>query len=156
MNHWMLKTEPDECSLADIRRAGPSGLMWDGIRNYQARNFIRDGVAPGDRCFIFHSSCRQPGVYGVAEVLESPRIDPSQFDSSHRYFDANASLATPKWWCFPLAWQADGLRPVLSQWLKQQPRCQDWLLLRQPRLSISPLADADSQWLLAQMAKNRD
>ncbi len=145
-NYWLLKTEPDECSIDDIRRAGTQGISWDGIRNYQARNFIRDQLQPGDRCFIVHSSCPKPGVYGLALATSPAMIDPSQFQVDHPYFDAKATKEKPRWWYFQLAWQAS-YRPISNAWLKQQPECQDWLLFRQPRLSVSPISFKQGQWL---------
>lgn len=96
MAYWLMKTEPDECSIDDFA-ANPAGtIRWDGVRNYQSRNFIRD-MDLGDQVFIYHSSCKKIGIAGVVEVAASAYPDPSQFDLSSPYFDAKSTPTNPRW-----------------------------------------------------------
>lgn len=96
MNYWLMKTEPDDCSIDDITNAGEKGMLWDGVRNYQARNFMRE-MALGDQVLIYHSSCQTIGAAGIAEVCETAFPDPMQFDPKSPYFDAKASQDKPRW-----------------------------------------------------------
>jgi predicted RNA-binding protein with PUA-like domain len=95
---WVFKTEPAECSIDDIGAAGPDGVIWEGVRNYQARNFLRDQVVVGDLVLIHHSSCAQIGVAGVAQVTAAAFADPSQFQQHSQYFDPKASAEKFAWY----------------------------------------------------------
>lgn len=97
MNYWLFKTEPAECSIDDFAAAPTQAIVWEGVRNYQARNFLRDDVALGDQVLIYHSSCKQIGVAGIAEVVRAAYPDPSQFNPQSPYFDAKASREQPRW-----------------------------------------------------------
>ena len=93
--HWLMKSEPDTFSIDDL----PSAAVepWDGVRNYQARNFMRDGMRPGDGVFFYHSNCAEPGIVGLAEVASDAYPDPSQFDPKSDYFDAGSTRDNPRW-----------------------------------------------------------
>ena len=95
MQYWLFKTEPDEFSIDDLQRKQEE--IWDGIRNYQARNFLRDQVALGDLVFIYHSSCKEPGIVGIAKVIKTAFPDPSQFNDQSKYFDAKSTPDNPRW-----------------------------------------------------------
>ncbi|GGW68873.1 EVE domain-containing protein [Alishewanella tabrizica] len=97
MNYWLFKTEPTECSIDDFANAPTKAIVWEGVRNYQARNFLRDQVNQGDQVLIYHSSCKHIGVAGIVEVVKAAYADPSQFDAASRYFDAKATLEQPRW-----------------------------------------------------------
>ena len=97
MNYWLFKTEPTECSIDDFANAPTKAIVWEGVRNYQARNFLRDQVNQGDQVLIYHSSCKHIGVAGIVEVVKAAYADPSQFDAVSRYFDAKATLEQPRW-----------------------------------------------------------
>jgi len=97
MNYWLFKTEPAECSIDDFAAAPTQAIVWEGVRNYQARNFLRDDVALGDQVLIYHSSCKHIGVAGIAEVVCTAYPDPSQFNTQSPYFDAKASREQPRW-----------------------------------------------------------
>lgn len=97
MNYWLFKTEPAECSIDDFAAAPTQAIVWEGVRNYQARNFLRDDVALGDQVLIYHASCKQIGVAGIAEVVRAAYPDPSQFNAQSPYFDAKASCEQPRW-----------------------------------------------------------
>lgn len=139
--HWLFKTEPDEFSIQDLATQGVA--PWDGIRNYQARNFLRDQVQVGDRVLIYHSSCAVPGVAGAAEVVQAAYPDPAQFDAHSRYFDAKAKADAPRWFCVDLRWCQTFPNFVPLARLKQQKPLANMVLLKQGRLSIQPVTQAE-------------
>lgn len=97
MAYWLMKSEPDEVSFADLQAAPGQTLAWFGVRNYQARNFMRDQMAVGDGVLFYHSSCAEPGIAGLARVASAAYPDASQFDPASAYYDAKASVAAPRW-----------------------------------------------------------
>ncbi|MBV8503850.1 MAG: EVE domain-containing protein [Paucibacter sp.] len=97
MNYWLMKSEPDECSIDDLVQAPGQTVPWIGVRNYQARNFMRDSMRVGDGVLFYHSSCPQPGIAGFASVASHAYPDESQFDSKSPYFDAKARREEPRW-----------------------------------------------------------
>ena len=97
MNYWLMKFEPDECSIDDLASAPQQTVPWIGVRNYQARNFMRDGMQIGDGVLFYHSSCPQPGIAGLAEVASEAYPDASQFDAKSPYFDAKSKPEAPRW-----------------------------------------------------------
>jgi predicted RNA-binding protein with PUA-like domain len=97
MHHWLLKSEPREFSIDDLARAVRRTAPWFGVRNYQARNFIRDQMRPGDRVLFYHSSCAEPGIAGIAEVVSQACPDATQFDRKCPYFDPKATREAPRW-----------------------------------------------------------
>ncbi|HYX42618.1 MAG TPA: EVE domain-containing protein, partial [Pyrinomonadaceae bacterium] len=97
MNYWLMKSEPDECSIDDVLAAPGRKTSWSGVRNYTARNFMRDKMRVGDGVFFYHSSCPKPGIAGIAEVASAPYTDASQFDKKSPYYDPGAKKAEPRW-----------------------------------------------------------
>ncbi len=97
MRYWLMKSEPGECSIDDALAAPGSTVPWTGVRNYQARNYLRDEMAIGDGVLFYHSSCPQPGIAGYAEVASRPYPDPTQFDPQSQYFDPTATPQSPRW-----------------------------------------------------------
>jgi predicted RNA-binding protein with PUA-like domain len=97
MRYWLMKSEPDEFSIDDLARAPRRSTTWFGVRNYQARNFMRDQMQIGDRVLFYHSSCAQPGIAGLAEVCAKAYPDETQFDQKSKYFDAKATRDQPRW-----------------------------------------------------------
>ena len=98
MAYWLFKTEPDEFSIDDLQALGQTPEPWDGIRNYQARNLLRDEVQEGDEVLIYHSSCKRVGVAGTASVVRAGYPDPDQFDPENKYFDPKADPGNPRWY----------------------------------------------------------
>ncbi len=99
MNHWLMKSEPDECSI-DHALAAPERITpWTGVRNYQARNFMRDAMRIGDGVLFYHSSCPQPGIAGLAEVASAAYDDPTQFERKSPYYDPRSRRPAPRWQC---------------------------------------------------------
>src|ERR1700745_301929 len=97
MRYWLMKSEPDEASIDHLANAPQRTLPWTGVRNYQARNFMRDAMQPGDGVLFYHSSCPEPGIAGLAEVAGAAYPDASQFDAASPYFDAKSDPAKPRW-----------------------------------------------------------
>ena len=97
MNYWLMKSEPAECSIDDALAAINSTVAWVGVRNYQARNFMRDGMQVGDGVLFYHSSCAAPGIVGIARVASTPYPDPTQFDATSPYFDPKSKREDPRW-----------------------------------------------------------
>ena len=111
MRTWILKTEPAECSLEDIRDAPGGAIRWDGIRNYQARNILRQ-MRAGDRCLVYHSGVKQPALVGWATLLREAYPDPAQFDPASPLYDPASPRAAPRWFCIDIRYRTHFPRPV--------------------------------------------
>jgi predicted RNA-binding protein with PUA-like domain len=140
---WLLKTEPRECSLDDIRAAAGGVMRWDGIRNYQARNLLRDAVRTGDLCLIYHSGIREPALVGSAEVVQAAYPDPAQFDAASPLHDPASTLASPRWFCIDIRYREHFPRPVTLGGIRATPELAAMVLLRQGRLSVQPVTAAE-------------
>lgn len=139
MNYWLMKSEPAECSVDDALAAPAATVPWTGVRNYQARNFMRDAMRVGDGVLFYHSSCAEPGIVGIARVASTSRPDPTQFDPQSPYFDPASKPAAPRW----LLVDVQLLRKIpplpLAQ-LRARPELADLLVLKKGnRLSITPV-----------------
>ena len=97
MRYWLMKSEPSDVSIDDLASLPDQTIDWYGVRNYQARNFMRDQMKPGDGVLFYHSNCAAPGIAGLAEVSKLAYPDPTQFDPEHRYFDAKSTPENPRW-----------------------------------------------------------
>ncbi|HWI80617.1 EVE domain-containing protein [Ramlibacter sp.] len=139
MNYWLMKSEPAECSVADALAAPDATVPWVGVRNYQARNFMRDAMRVGDGVLFYHSSCAEPGIVGIARVASAARPDPTQFDPNSPYHDAASTPESPRW----LLVDVQVLRkiPTLTlPRLRADPALAELLVLRKGnRLSITPV-----------------
>jgi predicted RNA-binding protein with PUA-like domain len=151
MNIWLLKTEPHECSLDDIRAAAGGVMRWDGIRNYQARNWLRDAVRAGDLCLIYHSGVREPALVGSAEVVRAAYPDPAQFDPASPWHDPAARPDAPRWVCIDVRYREHFARPVTLAAIKASAGLAQMVLLRQGRLSVQPVS-ADEWRAIATLA----
>ena len=98
MNYWLMKSEPEECSVDDALAAPKATIPWVGVRNYQARNFMRDGMRVGDGVLFYHSSCAEPGVVGIAEIARAAYPDDTAFDPSDKHYDPKSTAANPTWY----------------------------------------------------------
>lgn len=144
MNHWLFKSEPDVFSFDDLRTRPQRREPWSGVRNYQARNFMRDAMQPGDLALFYHSSCPQPGVAGLIRIASEPYPDPTQFIPADEYFDPKASPEKPIWHLVDVAWAADLAQPVPLETIRSTPELADMLILRKGnRLSITPVTNAE-------------
>jgi predicted RNA-binding protein with PUA-like domain len=97
MNYWLMKSEPEEVSVDDAIAAPQSTVAWTGVRNYQARNFMRDRMRVGDGVLFYHSSCAEPGIVGIGKVASTPYPDPTQFDKKSKYYDPKSTREEPRW-----------------------------------------------------------
>jgi len=136
---WLMKSEPAECSIDDLARAPQATVPWVGVRNYQARNFMRDAMQVGDGVLFYHSSCAEPGVAGLARVASTAYPDPTQFDPASPYFDAKATRAAPRWLLVDVALvRKTPLLPL--RLMRGRPELATMgLLQRGSRLSITPV-----------------
>ncbi|KNZ33922.1 MAG: hypothetical protein AD742_02315 [Methylibium sp. NZG] len=139
MNHWLMKSEPSECSIDDLAAAPGQTVPWVGVRSYQARNFMRDDMRIGDGVLFYHSSCPEPGIAGLAEVASAAYPDATQFDLGSHYFDAKATVAAPRWLHVDVR-LVRKTRLLSLQTLRQTPSLADMVVLRRGnRLSITPV-----------------
>jgi predicted RNA-binding protein with PUA-like domain len=138
MRYWLMKSEPDEFSIDDLARRKRE--PWSGVRNYQARNFMRDRMAPGDPVLFYHSSCAAPGIYGLARVASAAYPDPTQFDRGSDYYDAASRRDEPRWLLVDVAYERTLRAPITLEALKREPKLAGMLILeRGNRLSITPV-----------------
>jgi len=142
-----MKSEPDVFSIQTLAQKRKS--LWDGVRNYQARNFMTKDMKPGDLVMFYHSSCEVPGIAGLARVSSQAMPDPSQFDKKSEYFDAKATREKPIWFCVEVEYLREFKKLLPLEEIKKQKSLQDLLLLKRgQRLSIQPLSDQQYQNLL--------
>ena len=140
---WLMKSEPTECSIDDLVAAPGQTVAWVGVRNYQARNFMRDAMQPGDGVLFYHSSCAQPGVAGLATVAGTAYPDDTQFDPTSPYFDPKASRDTPRWLHVNVR-LAEKTRLLPLRDMRQRPELATMQLLKPgSRLSITPVTPAE-------------
>jgi predicted RNA-binding protein with PUA-like domain len=139
VRYWLMKSEPDECSIDDVLSRPGQVVPWFGVRNYQARNFMRDVMKPGDGVLFYHSSCAQPGIAGIAEVASAPYADETQFDPRSPYFDAASRRESPRWILIDVR-ALRKTRLVSLADLRSDPALLDMLVLKRGnRLSITPV-----------------
>ena len=137
--YWLMKSEPDVYSIDDLERDGRE--MWDSIRNYQARNMMRDDMRIGDEVFFYHSNCKEPAVVGIMKVASKPYPDPVQFDESSKYFDPKSPEDNPRWILVDVEFVRKLSRPIRLAELRAQPELEEMILLRKGnRLSIMPVS----------------
>ncbi|RYD32444.1 MAG: EVE domain-containing protein [Verrucomicrobiaceae bacterium] len=149
MNYWLFKSEPDTFSFDDLKNRPRHTEPWTGVRNYQARNFMRDLMRPGDLALFYHSSCPQPGVAGVIRVASEPYADPTQFMPGDDYFDPKATPEKPVWILVDVAWEHDLPRFLPLDTLRADPALAGMRLLqRGNRLSITPVTEAEFRHIL--------
>jgi predicted RNA-binding protein with PUA-like domain len=149
--YWLMKSEPDECSIDDALAAPKATVPWTGVRSYQARNFMRDAMQVGDGVLFYHSSCPEPGIVGIARVASGTRPDPTQFDPASPYFDAASKAEQPRWLLLDV--QALRKTRLLSlPELRATPALADMLVLRKGnRLSITPVEPEHWQLIAEQL-----
>ncbi len=150
MNYWLLKSEPDTFSIDDLARARGQRTEWDGIRNYQVRNMIRDRIKTGDLAFFYHSNCRPPGIVGIVEVVRSAYPDPSAWNPRSPYFDPKSDPQQPRWLMFDVRLVKRFDRTISLKELRSEPRLAEMTLLKRGnRLSITPVDEKQWQLILA-------
>ena len=143
MKHWLMKSEPDECSIDDVLAAPKRTTPWSGVRNYQARNFMLNDMSLGDGVLFYHSSCPEPGIAGLAEVASAAYPDETQFDPKSDYFDPESKRDKPRWVNVDVrALKKTRLIPLLE--MRKQKQLKNMVTLRPGnRLSITPVTQAE-------------
>ena len=145
-NFWLMKSEPDAYSIDTLKRDGVT--LWDGIRNYQARNFMRK-MAIGDKVFFYHSNCKPPGIVGFMEVIELNIIDPTQYQKESKYYDPKSSLENPKWDCVKVRYLFKADKFLSLPKLKTLFKEEELILLKKGnRLSIIPIEKKIAELIL--------
>lgn len=139
MNYWLVKSEPDDFSLTDLKAKGSNGEGWNGVRNYQARNFMRDDMRVGDLVLFYHSSCKSVGVVGIARVVRAAYPDPTQFDPESAYYDVKATNDKPRWYQVDIAFECEFNSLVSLQTIKAHPELSGIALITRSRLSVMPI-----------------
>ena len=146
MKHWLMKSEPSTYGIDDLAREKVSA--WTGVRNYQARNFMRDAMQPGDRGFFHHSSCEEPGIVGIVEVSKGAYPDDTQFDRKSRYYDPGAARGDPRWFNVDVKFVRKTRVVGLAELRRHKVLKNLQVLQRGNRLSITPVTQAEWECIL--------
>ena len=148
--YWLMKSEPDDFSIDDLEQVGTE--PWTGVRNYQARNFMRDSMQVGDQVFFYHSNTKVPGIYGIAEVASTPYPDPTQFEKKSKYFDPKATREEPRWFLVDVGFVRRLREPISLATIRTRSEQlgEDFALIRKgARLSVLPVSASQWKILLA-------
>ena len=152
MNHWLMKTEPSTFSIDDLAKAPKRTTCWDGVRNYQVRNMLRDQFRIADLAFMYHSSCELPGIVGVMKVTSTGYPDPTALDPKHANFDPDATAAEPRWYMVDVRLEQRFSRVISLDELRThaQGKLRDLQILKRGnRLSITPVSAQDWRFIIA-------
>jgi predicted RNA-binding protein with PUA-like domain len=148
MRYWLMKIEPDECSIDDLARLPGQTAAWTGVRNFQARNFMRDEMSVGDGVLYYHSSCAEPGIAGLAAVASAPYPDATQFDPNHAYHDPKSQPDKPRWFNVDIRFVRKTRLLPLSE-MRERPELTSMAVLKRGnRLSITPVSAPQWQAVL--------
>ncbi|MGV0105521.1 EVE domain-containing protein [Nostoc sp. DSM 114160] len=147
MNYWLMKSEPEAYSIADLQQQKET--IWDGVRNYQARNFLRL-TDEGDLAFFYHSSTNTPGIAGLMRVVKKDITDPTQFEPESKYYDPKSSIESPRWQTVVVEFVETFSNPILLSILKEKFSAEEFMLVKQGnRLSVMPVPEAVALKILA-------
>lgn len=150
MNYWLMKSEPDEFGIEHLRQRPDQTEPWDGVRNYQARNMMRDQMQIGDLAFFYHSNCRPPGIVGIMEIASAPYPDPTQFDPESDYYDPKSRPDDPRWHLVEVKFYRQFERMITLDELRSHPELADMVVTRRGnRLSITPVSPSEWEFILA-------
>lgn len=150
MRHWLLKSEPSAFSLQDLKESPEGTTSWDGIRNYQARNLMRDEMQAGDRVLFYHSSTDPTAIVGTATVVREAYPDHTAWDPASQYFDPKSSPQNPRWCMVDIRFDRELSKPLTLPELKEVPELKGMVLLRKGmRLSIQPVSEAEYETITA-------
>jgi len=152
LNYWLFKSEPDTFSVDDLARARRSTSPWDGVRNYQARNMMRDLMKVDDLGFFYHSSCEAPGIYGVVRVVRAGYPERAALDPKSRYFDAASDPANPRWYCVDVRLERKIEPPITLDTLRKHAHgaLADMIILRRGnRLSVTPVTAEEWRFIVS-------
>lgn len=150
MRYWLMKSEPNEFGLDDLKKRPQQTEPWDGVRNYQARNFMRDDMRIGDQIFFYHSNCAEPGIVGIASVAHEAYPDPTAFDKNDPHYDPKSNPDNPRWMLVDVKFERELNRTITLKELKEQADKLDGLALvrRGNRLSVMPISTAHWKFIL--------
>ncbi|MEX3606057.1 MAG: EVE domain-containing protein [Burkholderia sp.] len=153
MQFWLMKSEPDEASIDDLAAAPQRTLPWTGVRNYQARNFMRDTMCIGDSVLFYHSNCPEPGIAGLAEVSSTPYPDPTQFDQASPYHDPKSKREEPRWSLVDVRFVKKTALVPLVALRKHEKLAEMRVLAKGNRLSITPVTRAEWKLITEKLMK---
>lgn len=146
--YWLMKSEPSAFSIDDLMRAPQQTTCWDGVRNYQARNFMRS-MALGDRVLFYHSNADPPAAVGIAEIVKTAYADPTQFDKKDDHYDPESDPSNPRWDMVDIKYIRKFSEPVSLDQLRKEPKLKEMVLLRKgSRLSVQPVTPAEWEHIL--------
>ena len=149
MKYWLMKSEPDVFSIDDLSKQPNQKSHWDGVRNYQARNFMRDEMDVGDKVLFYHSNCKVPGIVGIATVASSSYPDHTSWDKKSEYFDPKSGPDNPRWFMVDVKFEEKFSRTVSLNEMKEVKALAEMLILRKGnRLSITPVQKKEFQTVL--------
>lgn len=151
MRYWLMKSEPGEFGIEDLKRRPKRTEPWDGVRNYQARNFMRDDMRVGDRAFFYHSNCETPGIVGTMTISHAGYPDPTAFDPEDPHYDPKSDPDNPRWYLVDVTFERELKRPIPLSELKEHAAALDGLplLRRGNRLSVMPVEKAHWDYILS-------
>jgi len=152
MNYWLFKSEPSSFGIDDFAKNKQHTTGWDGVRNYQARNFLRDDMKKGDQGFFYHSSCAVPGIAGVVSVVREAYPDATAFERGHHHYDADSDVMNPRWYAVDVRLETKFSRIVTLDELRKHAngKLQDLTILKRGnRLSITPVAETEWRFILS-------
>jgi predicted RNA-binding protein with PUA-like domain len=149
MKYWLMKSEPDVFGIDDLKKTPRKTEPWDGVRNYQARNMMRDDMKKGDLAFFYHSSCKEPGIAGIMEIIREGYPDTSAFEPKGKYFDPKSDPGKPSWYRVDVRYVRKLKRIITLSELKEHSKVADLPLLRRGnRLSIMPVSSRQWEYIL--------
>jgi predicted RNA-binding protein with PUA-like domain len=153
MRYWLMKSEPDEFSIDDLAAFARQTAPWTGVRNFTARNYMREEMQIGDRVFFYHSSCEVPGIAGIAEVASAPYPDETQFDRKSDYYDAKSSREKPRWYHVDVKFVQKTPFVPLPEMHRHRELSQMQTLKRGNRLSITPVSEREWRFITEKLMR---
>jgi predicted RNA-binding protein with PUA-like domain len=150
MNYWLMKSEPEAFGIDDLAQRPNQTEPWDGVRNYQARNMMRDQMKPGDLVFFYHSNCEVPGIVGLARIVREAYPDPTAFDPDHKHYDPKSRMDQPAWYMVDVQLVRKLKRTITLAELRDRSELDGFPLIRRGnRLSVIPVSEAQWAFILA-------
>ena len=150
MRYWLMKTEPNEFGIDDLANRPGQTEPWDGVRNYQARNMMRDEMKEGDRVFVYHSNCDEPGIAGIATIVREGYPDPTAFDPEDKHYDPKSDPENPRWYLVDVKFECKLRRTITLAELKAQAALEGMPLVRRGnRLSVMPVSGEEWEYILS-------
>jgi predicted RNA-binding protein with PUA-like domain len=150
MAYWLFKSEPKTFGIDHLKKMPKQTEHWDGVRNYQARNFLRDSIQKGDQAFFYHSNCKIPGITGIMSIVKPGYPDDSALNRESDYYDSKSSIENPRWFMVDVKFKQKFSSVISLERLKQTPALQSLMILRPGnRLSITPVTDTEWHLILA-------